>query len=113
MSNVSYKLLHKLALQDDGPSNSLRALLTSTLETTTPDGRPRHSEQAQQNLIKVIASHSYAKVIFPLCHFMAVAAQRNIPLYYWFTMKKETVYILPFFCTCYLNVVATQSFAVV
>ncbi len=88
MSNVSYKLLHKLALQDDGPSNTLQALLTSTLETTTADGRPRHSEQAQQNLIKVIASHSYAKVIFPLCHFMVVAAQRKIPLYYWFTMTQ-------------------------
>ena len=88
MSNVSYKLLHKLALQDDGPSNTLQALLTSTLETTIADGRPRHSEQAQQNLIKVIASHSYAKVIFPLCHFMVVAAQRKIPLYYWFTMAQ-------------------------
>ena len=72
MSNVSYKLLHKLALQDDGPSNTLQALLTSTLEITTAEGQQRHSEQAQQNLIKVIASHSYAKVIFPLCHFMAV-----------------------------------------
>ena len=51
MSNISFKLLHKLALQDDGPSNTLRALLTSTLEITTADGQPRHSEQAQQNLI--------------------------------------------------------------
>lgn len=88
MSNVSYKLLHKLALQDDGPSNTLQALLTSTLEITTAEGQQRHSEQAQQNLIKVIASHSYAKVIFPLCHFMAVGAQRNIPLYYWFAMTQ-------------------------
>ena len=88
MSNISFKLLHKLALQDDGPSNTLRAILTSTLEITTADGQPRHSERAQQNLISVIASHSYAKIIFPLCHFMVVGARRNIPLYYWFAMTK-------------------------
>ena len=88
MLNVSYKLLHKLALQDNGPSNTLHALLTSILETTAADGRPRHSEHAQQNLIKVIASHSYAKVMFSLCHFMAIGAKRNVPLYHWFTMAQ-------------------------
>ena len=88
MSNISYKLLHKLALQNDGPSPFLMAVLTSIIEATTIDGRARHGAQAQQNLITAIASHSYAKVLFPLCHFMAAGAQHHVPLYQWFSMPQ-------------------------
>ena len=88
MSNVSYKLLHKLSLQEEGPSATLQNLLTTIFETTSLDGCPRHSDLAQQNLIKAIAGHSYAKIFFPLCHFLAIGARHDIPLYQWFATPK-------------------------
>ena len=43
----------------------------------------------QQNLINTIASHSYSKIIFIHCHFLAFAAQKSIPLYEWFVTPRQ------------------------
>ena len=88
MSNISYKLLHRMTVQDDGPSHELLDLVRTIFDNTVADGRPRHSEQARQNLLKVLAGHSYAKVIFPLCHFLSFSAQNGVALYHWFAMSQ-------------------------
>ena len=88
MFNISYKLLHRMTVQDDGPSPELLDLIRTIFDDTVADGRLRHSEQARQNLLKVLAGHSYAKVIFPLCHFLSVSAQKGIALYHWFAMPQ-------------------------
>lgn len=88
MFNTSYKLLHRMTVQDDGPSHELLDLVRTIFDNTVADGRLRHSEQAQQNLLKVLAGHSYAKVIFPLCHFLSVSAQKGVALYHWFAMPQ-------------------------
>jgi hypothetical protein len=88
MSNISYKLLHRMTVQDDGPSHELLDLVRTIFDNTVADGRPRHSEQARQNLLKVLAGHSYAKVIFPWCHFLSVSAQNGVALYHWFAMSQ-------------------------
>ena len=88
MSDISYKLLHRMTVQDDGPSHELLDLVRTIFDNTVADGRPRHSEQARQNLLKVLAGHSYAKVIFPVCHFLSVSAQNGVALYHWFAMSQ-------------------------
>ena len=88
MLNISYKLLHRLTVQDDGPSHELLDLIRTIFDVTVADGRLRHSEQARQNLLKVLAGHSYAKAIFPLCHFLSVSAQKGVALYHWFAMPQ-------------------------
>ena len=77
-----------MAVQDDGPSHELLDLIRTIFDNTVADGRPRHSDQARQNLLKVLAGHSYAKVIFPLCHFLSFSAQNGIALYHWFAMSQ-------------------------
>ena len=77
-----------MTIQDDGPSYALLDIIRTIFENTVADGRPRHSEQARQNLLKVLAGHSYAKVVFPLCHFLSVSAQNGVALYHWFTMSQ-------------------------
>lgn len=77
-----------MTVQDDGPSNELLDLVRTIFDDTVADGRLRHSEQARQNLLKVLAGHSYAKVIFPLCHFLSVSAQKGVALYHWFAMPQ-------------------------
>ena len=88
MSDISYKLLHRMTVQDDGPSHELLDLVRTIFDNTVADGRQRHSEQAKQNLLKVLAGHSYAKVIFPVCHFLKVSAQNGVELYHWFAMSQ-------------------------
>jgi hypothetical protein len=88
MVNISYKLLHRMMVQDDGPSHELLDLIRTIFDDTAADGRLRHSEQARQNLLKVLAGHSYARVIFPLCHFLSVSAQKGVVLYHWFAMPQ-------------------------
>ena len=88
MSNISYKLLHRMTVQDDGPSHELLDLVRTIFDNTVADGRPRHSEQARQNLLKVLAGHSYAKVIFPICQFLSVSSQNGVALYHWFAMSQ-------------------------
>jgi len=88
MSDISYKLLHRMTVQDDGPSHELLDLVRTIFDNTVADGRPRHSEQARQNLLKVLAGHRYAKVIFPVCHFLSVSAQNGVALYHWFAMSQ-------------------------
>jgi len=88
MSDISYKLLHRMTVQDDGPSHELLDLVRTIFDNTVADGRPRHSEQARQNLLKVLAGHSYAQVIFPVCHFLSVSAQNGVALYHWFAMSQ-------------------------
>lgn len=75
-------------VQDDGPSHELLDLVRTIFDNTVADGRPRHSEQARQNLLKVLAGHSYAKVIFPLCQFLSVSSQNGVALYHWFVMSQ-------------------------
>ena len=77
-----------MTVQDDGPSHELLDLVRTIFDNTVADGRPRHSDQARQNLLKVLAGHSYAKVIFPLCHFLSVSAQNGVALYHWFAMSQ-------------------------
>ena len=77
-----------MTVQDNGPSHELLDLVRTIFDITVADGRPRHSEQARQNLLKVLAGHSYAKVIFPLCHFLSVSAQNGVALYHWFAMSQ-------------------------
>ena len=77
-----------MTVQDDGPSHELLDLIRTIFDNTVADGRPRHSDQARQNLLKVLAGHSYAKVIFPLCHFLSVSAQNGVALYHWFAMSQ-------------------------
>lgn len=77
-----------MTVQDNGPSHELLDLVRTIFDITVADGRPRHSEQARQNLLKVLAGHSYAKVIFPLCHFLSVSAQNDVALYNWFAMSQ-------------------------
>ena len=88
MFNISYKLLHKMTVQDDGPSHELLELVRTIFDITVADGRLRHSEQAQQNLLKVLAGHSYAKVIFPLCHFLSISAKKGVALCHWFALPQ-------------------------
>lgn len=77
-----------MTVQDDGPSPELLDLIRTIFDVTVADGRLRHSEQARQNLLKVLAGHSYAKVIFPLCHFLSVSALKGVALYHWFAMPQ-------------------------
>ena len=77
-----------MTVQDDGPSHELLDLIRTIFDNTVADGRPRHSDQARQNLLKVLAGHSYAKVIFPLCHFLSFSAQNGVALYHWFAMSQ-------------------------
>ena len=77
-----------MTVQDNGPSHELLDLIRTIFDITVADGRPRHSEQARKNLLKVLAGHSYAKVIFPLCHFLSVSAQNGVALYHWFAMSQ-------------------------
>lgn len=77
-----------MTVQDDGPSHELLDLIRTIFDDTVADGRPRHSDQARQNLLKVLAGHSYAKVIFPLCHFLSFSAQNGVALYHWFAMSQ-------------------------
>jgi len=77
-----------MTVQDDGPSHELLDLVRTIFDNTVADGRPRHSEQARQNLLKVLAGHRYAKVIFPVCHFLSVSAQNGVALYHWFAMSQ-------------------------
>jgi hypothetical protein len=77
-----------MTVQDDGPSLELLDLIRTIFDDTVADGQLRHSEQARQNLLKVLAGHSYAKVIFPLCHFLSVSAQKGVALYHWFAMPQ-------------------------
>ena len=77
-----------MTVQDNGPSHELLDLIRTIFDITVADGRPRHSEQARQNLLKVLAGYSYAKVIFPLCHFLSVSAQNGVALYHWFAMSQ-------------------------
>jgi hypothetical protein len=88
MSNISYQLLHQMTVQDDGPSHELLNLVRTIFDNAVADGRPRHSEQARQNLLKVLAGHSYAKVIFPICQFLSVSSQNGVALYHWFVMSQ-------------------------
>jgi hypothetical protein len=77
-----------MTVQDNGPSHELLDLIRTIFDITVADGRQRHSEQARKNLLKVLAGHSYAKVIFPLCHFLSVSAQNGVALYHWFAMSQ-------------------------
>ena len=77
-----------MTVQDDGPSHELLDLVRTIFDNTVADGRPRHSEQARQNLLKVLAGHSYAKVIFPICQFLSVSSQNGVALYHWFAMSQ-------------------------
>jgi hypothetical protein len=88
MPDISYQLLHQMTVQDDGPSHELLDLVRTIFDNTVADGRPRHSEQARQNLLKVLAGHSYAKVIFPICQFLSVSSQNGVALYHWFAMSQ-------------------------
>jgi hypothetical protein len=109
MPNISYKLLHKLALQSDGPSSFLMAVLTGIIESTAIDGRARHGVLAQQNLITSIASHSYAKILFPLCHFMVAGARYHVPLYQWFRMPQPMTASSIAACFCEADSPITSS----
>ena len=73
----------------DGPSEEFSSLLRNLFEVSCANGELRHSRASEVALMKVIAGHSYSKVAFGLCHFLALSSSLAIPLYTWFVLPSR------------------------
>ena len=89
MSEILQNFAAKQNSRGEGLSDTLKSLFSTIFEATCEDGSLRHNDRMQQNLINTIASHSYSKIIFIHCHFLAFAAQKSIPLYEWFVTPRQ------------------------